>query len=119
MAEPAADPKSVEALAPEAHEATAPQVHETPAPEVVSSAEATSPATAADPTPQVNNADDESIAVSPKTGPTESPVMEDKPEPQNPLTERFTKAEWAALKEFRVCAATVSIACYCLACMHG
>lgn len=108
MAEPAAEAKLAEVPAAEAHEATAPQVlkadahgvQETPVPEV-SSAEPTSPPTA-DPAPQVDNADAASPAEAPNA--TESLTMEDKPEPQNPLTERFTEAEWDALKEFRVCA---------------
>jgi hypothetical protein len=29
-------------------------------------------------------------------------TLEDDKEPQNPLTEKFTEAEWKALKEFRV-----------------
>lgn len=29
-------------------------------------------------------------------------VMPEEPEPQNALTQKFTQAEWDALKEFRV-----------------
>jgi hypothetical protein len=34
---------------------------------------------------------------------TAEPAQEEHPEPQNALTQKFTDAEWKALKEFRVC----------------
>jgi hypothetical protein len=43
---------------------------------------------------------------------TESPTAVDADvEPQNALTEKFTKKEWAALREFRVRATQISLSC--------
>lgn len=42
------------------------------------------------------------------TAPIDDPTLKDSEEPQNPLTKKFTDAEWAALKEFRVCASEAS-----------
>ena len=40
----------------------------------------------------------------PETKESTEPVQEIiDPEPQNPLTKKFTEDEWTALKEFRVC----------------
>lgn len=80
-----------------------------PTPTEVAPTEATpapAPITTQPPT-ATTTADAPQPAVVP-TVPTETPAPAapektlDKPEPQNPLTERFTTQEWTALKEFRV-----------------
>jgi hypothetical protein len=57
----------------------------------------TSTTAAAAPTPVA------ATEVAPSTVAPTQPAKEEAPEPQNPLTEKFTEAEWKVLKEFRVC----------------
>lgn len=43
-------------------------------------------------------------APAPAAEPSAAPEKPEVPEPQNELTKKFTEEEWAALKEFKVCA---------------
>lgn len=74
------------------------EVTNTPAPDVEESPAATATTTAA---PAEAEA---APAPTPAAETSAAPEKPEVPEPQNELTKKFTEEEWAALKEFKVCA---------------
>ena len=70
------------------------------------------PAAVSEPTKVTETPLAPAVAVVPVAVPevTSAPAKVEAPEPQNPLTEKFTEAEWKALKELRVC--SHRICCY-------